>query len=495
MVSKTKSPTLSKSRFLAGLQCPLRLWHQCHNPNLASEISPVQQAIFHMGHEVGELATRLYPRGVLVEEDHLHHEEAVETTLAAMKDLEVKAIYEAALLFNDVRIRVDILEKLGNGKWNLIEVKSSTSVKEVHLPDVAIQHHVLTGAGLDIDRVFLMHLNNRYIYDGSHLELEKLFSASDMTRKVLVYENQIFSLLSDFKDMLAKPREPGIRPGRHCRNPYECEFREYCTEEMPEHWIMELTGITQRRLNEMMAMEIQDIRDIPDSFPLTQIQDRIRRCVVYDEEYISGELRDELMDAEYPIHFLDFETVSPAIPRYARTRPYQTIPFQWSDHILYEDGTVEHKEWLCEEDKDSREEFAITLLRAMGDEGAIFIYTDYEKRIVHDLAGYLPQQRNPLQNLSGRFKDLQKLIRKYYYHPEFHGSFSLKFVLPALVPEMDYKNLAIQEGSFATLEYLRILEPSTSPQEKEEIERNLLEYCRYDTLAMLKIREEILKKI
>ena len=491
---KPEIPTLSKSRFLAGLQCPLRLWHQCYSPNFASEISPVQQAIFDMGHEVGGMATRLYPKGILIEEDHLHHEEAVESTLGAMKEPDVKAIYEAAFLFDGVRIRVDILERLDNGKWNLIEVKSSTSVKEIHLPDVAVQHHVLTGAGLDMERAILMHLNNRYTYDGSHLDLSKLFTASDMTRQVLVYKNQISSLLSNLNEMLKKAKGPKIRPGRHCKIPYECEFWEHCTEEMPEHWVMELTGITQRRLNELMAINIHDIRDIPDSFPLTQIQDRIRRCVVYDEEYISDELQDELMDADYPIHFLDFETVSPAIPRYAQTRPFQAIPFQWSNHILYEDGIIEHHEWLCGEDKDPREEFAITLLKALGDEGPIFIYTDYEKRIVNDLARYLPQQRIQLQNLLGRFKDLQALIRKYYYHPKFHGSFSLKFVLPALVPEMDYHNLAIQEGSLASMEYLRMLEPSTTPKEKEKIERNLLEYCGYDTLAMLKIREEILKR-
>ncbi|UCF86141.1 MAG: DUF2779 domain-containing protein, partial [Desulfobacteraceae bacterium] len=366
MMSKRKVPMLSKSRFLAGLQCPLRLWNTCYNPELASEVSPVQQAVFDTGHEVGRLATQLYPEGVIIEEDHLHLEEAILSTLKAMENPNVRAIYEAGFMHDGVRIRVDILERLGNGRWNLIEVKSSTSEKDIYLPDVAVQYHVLKGSGLAIDQVILMHLNNQYIFDGKNIRLEQLFCRTDMTPKALIYQNQVPSLLSTFNAMLAKPEEPEIKPGRHCKNPYECEFWEHCTKGMPEHRVLNLSGITQTKLNDLSAMGIDDIRDIPADFSLSALQERIRSCVIDNNDYISPALKDELMNVEYPVHFLDFETIGPAIPRYAGTRPYQTIPFQWSDHILCEDGRVEHREYLCEEDKDPREEFTRSLLDVLG---------------------------------------------------------------------------------------------------------------------------------
>jgi predicted RecB family nuclease len=488
-----KIPMLSKSRFLAGLQCPLRLWHECYNWELASKVSPAQQAVFNTGHEVGQLATRLYPGGVLIKEDYLHHKEAVQATLKAMGNPNVRAIYEAGFIRDGVRVRVDILERLDHGKWNLIEVKSSTSEKDIHLPDVAVQYHVLEGSGLDIEQVILIHVNSQYVYDGENLDLGQLFSRTDMTRKALMYQNQIPSLLSGFKDMLAKPEQPEIRPGRHCKNPYECEFWEHCTKGMPEHWVMDLSGITQVKLNELAAMGIEKISDIPPSFSLSALQERIRSCVIRNKDCVSPKLKDELMNVQFPIHFLDFETTGTAVPRYKGTRPYQSIPFQWSDHILCRDGTIHHLEYLCDEDKDPREEFSLSLLDALGEGGSIVTYTSYEEEIVKALAEKFLKHKEKLLALLTRVKDLHKIISRHYYHPGFHGSFSLKSVLPAILPEMSYENLAIQEGQLAGLEYLRMIDPATSSDEKERIRNDLLIYCGHDTFAMLKIREELLK--
>ncbi len=483
---------LSKSRFMAGLQCHLRLWYECYNREFASEVSPVQQAVFDAGHEVGRLATQLYPDGVLMEEDHLHHEDAVKSTLKAMENPKVAAIYEAGFIHDGVRIRVDILERVGDGKWNLVEVKSATSAKDTYLPDVAVQYHVLRGLGLDIDRIFLMHLNNRYVYDGKKVELEKLFSRTDLTKKALIYQNQVPSLLTIFNDMLAQPEAPNIKPDRHCSIPYDCGFWEHCIQDMPEHWVMTLTGISQKKIDELEAQGVRDIKDIPMSFSLSTLQDRIRSCVINNQAYVSPDLKDELKDMVYPIHFLDFETLFRAIPRYAGTRPYQSIPFQWSDHILFEDGVIEHREYLCEEDKDPRKEFALTLLDALGSEGSIVTYTNYEENIIKGLTYKLPEYRDQLLALLGRIKDLHKIVSKKYYHPKFHGSFSIKSILPALLPELSYKNLEIQEGQLAGLEYERMIEPSTPAEEKRKIRKNLLTYCGHDTLAMLKIREELM---
>ncbi len=492
--SETRISLLSKSRFLAGLQCGLRLWHECYNPGLASEISAAQQAIFNMGHEVGELATRLYPGGILIREDHLHHEEGIQTTLKKMEDNGIPAIYEAAFTGDGVRIRVDILERLGHGKWNMIEVKSSTSIKDVHIQDVALQYHVLGRSGVNIDRAFLMHVNSQYVYDGDNLDLKNLFKLSDLTDRVIDIQDDISSMIDKFEDMLKQPDPPDIQPSRHCMNPYECEFWGYCTRDMPEHWVMELTGITQKRLNDLMAMNLRDVRDIPDDFRLSALQRRIRNSVINNREYIAAELRAGLENIEYPLHFLDFETIGPAIPRYSGTRPYQAIPFQWSDHILYPEGRIEHREYLCDEDKDSGEEFINTLIGSLGTRGSIFIYTNYEAAVIKALAERMPGFSEILVNITERFRDLCALIKEYYYHPGFHGSFSLKSVLPALVPEMSYQELAVKEGVQASVEYLRMINPATTPEEKARIMKELLTYCCYDTLAMVRIMEELLKR-
>jgi predicted RecB family nuclease len=489
-----KIAMLSKSKYLAGLQCPLRLWHQCFNPDLASPVSPTQQALFDTGHDVGRLATRLYPEGILMETDPLRHEQAVCETVRAIENSKVKSIYEASFSHDGVRVKVDILSRLGRGKWSLIEVKSSTKVKNEYLPDVGVQYHVLKGSGLKIERVILTHLNNQYVYDGRELDLENLFTSSDLTQEAIGYQEELQEKLKGLKDMLKRSHPPEIIPSRHCYSPNLCEFWEHCTEIMPEHWIMDLSGISQRKLDKLASIGVQDIRDVPDTFPLAEIQDRIRRCVKKDGEYISSELRGELEDVEYPVHFLDFETLGLALPRYAGTKPYHKIPFQWSDHVLHKEGRIEHKEYLCEEDKDPREKFAKTLLAALGKKGSIVTYTNYEEGVIKKLAEDLPQYRDQLLGTLGRVKDLYAIIRRNYYHPGFHGSFSLKSVVPALLPDMDYENLAIQEGQQAGMEYLRMLDPSTSTQEREKIKSDLLAYCGQDTLTMVKIREKLLNR-
>jgi len=489
------APMLSKSRFLAGLQCHLRLWYQCYDRDLAAEVSPSQQAVFDTGREVGKLATRLYPDGVLIEEDHFHHKEAARSTIKAMQDPAVKAIYEAAFVHDDVRIRVDILERTGDQSWNLVEVKSSTSLKDIYYPDVAVQYCVLEGCGLKINRAGILHINNQYVYDGLDLDLKALFTFKDLSDHIKAMQPEIPASLAELKAMLANSAAPDIQPSRHCSKPYDCEFWDHCTKDMPEFWVFDINGIGQIRLDELARLGIEKIPDIPETFPLSEIQNRIRLAVINQQNFISDKLKAELNKMQYPIHFLDFETVAPAVPRYAGTRPYQTIPFQWSDHILYENGKLAHREYLCGEDKDPREEFTHALLSALETEGSIVIYTGYETGVLNSLVEHFPQYADELQSVIARFIDLHSIIRNNYYHSKFYGSFSLKYVLPALLPEMTYTKLAIQDGIQASLEYLRMIDSSTSAEEKDRIRNNLLTYCGQDTLAMVKIREVLLKQI
>jgi hypothetical protein len=489
-----KKPMLSKSRFIAGLQCPLRLWYQCYRSELATKPPPGQQALFDTGHEVGRLATSLYIKGVRIEEGYRHHVKAEKSTRNAMSKKNVAAIYEAAFTYDNIRIRVDILERHDATSWNLIEVKSSTSVKDVYKPDIGIQYYILKGLGIKISSAGILHINNAYVYDGNRLDLNRLFYFSDLTEETVTRQEDIISQIKKLQNILSWETPPNILPSKHCMTPYTCEFWKYCTSDMPEYWVMDLIGMTQDKFEQLVELGVEDISEIPDEFPLSALQKRIKKCIADGQEFIAPELQDELMDVQYPVHFLDFETFASAIPRYPNTRPYQPIPFQWSDHILYEDGRVEHMEYLCVEDKDPREEFTETLLETLGTGGTIFVYSNYEERMVNQLVDRFFDIRDQLLNLLDRFKDLHALIRKNYYHPEFYGSFSLKQVLPVLVPSMNHGNLNIQEGSLASIEYLRMLDPAIPADEKTKIKHDLLTYCGYDTLGMVNIRNELLKR-
>jgi predicted RecB family nuclease len=487
-------PHLSKSRFLAGLQCPLRLWYACYEPELASETTPAQQAIFDTGHVVGELARDRYPGGKLIDEDRNKLTEAMLSTEEAVKSSSIPSIYEATFAYDDVLIRADILERAGDDAWNLIEVKSGTKVKDDNLEDVAIQHYVLKGFGFEIGQAGILNLNNEYVYDGRQLDLKALFKFEDLRGQVAEMQEQIAAQVQDLKAMLGRAEPPKVIPSKHCKNPHGCEFFDHCRKSMPEHWVVELWKIGKEQLDELAEMEISDIRDIPDSFHLKAIQARIRDCVINNREFVGADLGPSLGEYEYPIHFLDFETINPAIPRYANTSPYQVLPFQWSDHILSKNGTLDHKKYLCGDDKDPREELTESLLEALGDKGSICTYGPYEKTVISGLVNYLPRHRARLKALVPRCKDLLSRIRRGYYHPNFNGGFSLKNVLPVLVPSMSYEDLSIQEGSMAGIEYLKMIDPKTPSDEKERIRKDLLKYCERDTRAMVEIREELLKR-
>jgi len=332
------------------------------------------------------------------------------------------------------------------------------------------------------------------VYDGQQLDLKALFKFEDLRGQVAEMREQIAAQVKDLKAMLERPDPPQVMPSKHCKEPHGCEFFDHCRKSMPEDWVVELWKIGEEELAMLAEMGISDIRDIPDSFRLKAIQARIRESLINNKEYVGSELGISLGKYEYPIHFLDFETINPAIPRYANTSPYQVLPFQWSDHILSRDGNLDHKDYLCGEDKDPREELTESLLEALGDKGSICTYGSHEKTVISGLAKNLPRHRDHLNALRDRCKDLLSTIRRGYYHPGFHGSFSLKDVLPVLVSSMSYADLSIQEGTMAGIEFLTMIAPETPSDEKERIRRELLEYCGQDTLAMVKIREELLKR-
>ena len=433
--------------------------------------------------------TGIFPGGVLVAENHRHSAAALERTAALMADPNVTTIFEGAFQFEGTLIRADVLERI-DSSWRLIEVKAASRVKSVHLDDLAVQTHVLRGNGLDLSGIFLMHVNRQYSYPGGDVDLQRLFVLEDLTEAIDEKLPDIPPRLDEMRSMLGESRAPDVEPDHHCHSPYECPFWSHCTASKPARWIYYLPGGKDvvRRLRQQ---GIETIDEIPPQVSLPHLQQRMRENV----EWISPKLAERLQSVRYPVHHLDFETVMPAVPLYAGTHPYQPIPIQWSNHTEAEDGSLRHTDYLCTEQKDPREEIAISLLESVGEEGSICVYSEYEHYIVKALAEAVPRLRKDLLRVGERLWDLLLVLQTHYYHPDFQGSFSIKSVLPALVPSLDYGDLEIKDGATASAMYHRMMFTVTDWVERQRLASALHAYCERDTLGMVELRRVLSQRV
>ena len=485
-----RAPRLSKSRYQSGLQCPKRLWLECYRRELADAIDEATQAIFAQGHRVGELARGRFAGGVLVTEDYTQSAAALRTT-AELLASGAECLYEAAFTYDDVFVRPDILLRGADGRYDLIEVKSSTGVKPEHLTDAGVQTYVVEGAGLPVARTYLMHLNTAYVYQGGAYDLNELFSLVDVTAEVRMYLPAIPDRLREMKTMLADDC-PECVIGRHCSAPYTCNFIGHCHGFLPDFPVTEIPRISAAVLADLLATGIYGIHDVPPDYQgLSRAQRTVCHMVQSGEPRFGAGLADVLASLRYPIRFLDFETYMPALPLFPGTRPYQVLPMQWSCHTLHADGTREHADFLHQDLSDPRPPFVASLLDALDGDGPIVVYSSYENTRLKALAEELPQSAAHIQSIRSRLVDLEKVIKAHVQHPDFHGHTSLKFVLPALVHDLSYDDLAIQNGGVATLRYEAAILGDLPEWERQQIFNDLRAYCAVDTLGLVRVVEEL----
>ena len=487
-------PALSKSRFMSGLQCELKLWHDAYQRDLAAPPSVQQQAIFDVGSAVGELAQQRWPGGVEVGYKPWQRQPAIAKTQKLMDDPAVPAIYEAAFLAHNLYVRVDILARVPDG-WDLIEVKSSTRPeKEVFLQDLSVQYWILQQLGIPVRHAGILVIDNTYVYPGGDYDLSQLFRFHEATEHCQEQADWVAREVERLHGVLALEDPPDISVGDHCFRPYDCPYYTHCSAGLPklEHPISDLYRLTPAGRERLSALGIETIPDIPDNYPLSETQSRIREAVRTGQPWQSPELRSQLEAVEWPLYYLDFEAWSPALPRYAGTRPYQALPFQYSLHIQRKPGGApEHHEFLHEEPTDPRPELIEALLAVIGETGSIIVYSGYERRILGELATQFPDHELALRAVADRLWDLLPVIQQHYYHPDFRGSFSIKSVLPALLPGEGWSELDITGGMSAVIEYERAI------MERDDAIRDhlfdaLRDYCAQDTLAMVKLREALL---
>ncbi|MGD1102450.1 MAG: DUF2779 domain-containing protein [Terriglobia bacterium] len=481
---------LSKSKFIAGWQCLKRLYLEVHQPELAGELDEQTMAVFEQGHEVGRWAQKLFPGGVLVEAGHEEMAKALEQTEQAVADKQYPAIFEATFTHDNVLARVDVLERLPRNKWRLIEVKSSTSIKDYYHYDVAIQRLILEGLGMKVVPC-LMHLNRDYVYDGKQYDLEKLFTIQDLTAETAALEQEVKDLLREEWKVLARAKPPDIAPGSHCTHPFDCVFFNLCNKPLPTDHVSYLPGISAKKLEELATRGIESIGKIPNDFPLTERQKRAWECARTGKPWFGKGLKEALSGLRYPLYFMDFETLGVALPRYAGTSPYDQIPFQWSVHIQREPGTeLEHHEFLADDTNDPRPEFVKTLCRVMGRKGSVLAYNSgFESGCLAGLAEEPTQYKDEIRNIQDRLWDLLPVMRAHVYDLAFRGSYSLKSVLPALVPDMSYDGMAVAEGNLAGLTWEKMVRAEAGSDERRKYRDDLLAYCKQDTLAMVRLLE------
>lgn len=477
--------SLSKSRFLSGWQCHKRLWLETHDPGKA-ESSPGAERAFSVGHQVGAIARRLFPGGILIpHEDSLA--DAIEETRSRLATPGPITLFEATFRHQGVLVRTDVLVRDELDRIRLIEVKASTRVKPVNYMDCAVQAWVLSGEGIHPTTVELAHIDTGFVYQGNE-DYRGLLTTVDLTDRVGAMLEQIPAWLGQFRQVLAADI-PAIRTGPQCRNPYECPFISFCRSALPAYPLDVLPG-GGKILWELADEGVKDIRDIPEDRLTSQIQRRVRRVTIAGRPELDPAAAKQLAGLAWPRFYLDFETVSPAVPVWSGTRPYQVIPFQWSCHVQAAEGLLSHREWLAGTVGPPMRECAETVIEAVQGAGPILTYSGYEKRVLEGLAALFPDLSAALSQIIDRLIDLHAVTKACYYHPDMRGSWSIKAVLPTVAPDMNYGSLgSVQEGAGASEAFLEIIDPDTTEARRLELRQDLLQYCAFDTLALVRLAE------
>lgn len=488
--------TLSKSKLIAFRQCPKRLWLEVHRPELR-EVSPETEARFQVGYQVGDIARRIYDpkgKGALID----FKTEGFDAAYARTADLIANSrqpVFEAAFRVKGAMALADVLlpvRKNGQALWKMVEVKSSTSVQDYHRDDIAVQTFVAQAAGVPLKSVALAHIDSSWVYPGDE-DYRGLLKESDLTAETAARTEEVRGWIEDAQKIVARPKEPEVDIGPQCHDPFDCPFSNYCNQgiSQPDHPIDWLPRLSPSQRAQLAEAGVSELRDVPDDL-LNETQRMVKehtlaKTVRFDAEGAAADLSEH----GFPAYFLDFETIQLAVPVWKGTRPYQQIVFQFSVHTVAKTGDLLQTDFLDLSGNDPSEPLAKALIAACGKKGPVFVYhAGFETARIRELAERFPDLAKPLLAINARVVDLLPVARSRYYHHSQQGSWSIKAVLPAAVPELSYDALeGVQHGGAAMEAFSEAIRPGTAAERKNELKRQLLAYCRLDTLAMVRLWE------
>ena len=480
---------LSKTKYLNGLQCKKLLWHIYNEPEAIPDPDEATQAIFEQGHLVGDYAKKLFPKGIEVD-----HTGSFEDGLKSTRELILKRvpIFEAALAYKNCYARADIIEPVGKDKWDLIEVKSSTELKDVNYSDIGFQYYVYTGAGLKIDKCYLMCIDNTYVRKGE-IDPKKLLKKIDVTDEIKKsYSKAIEKNVAEMLKAITAEAFIEIGIGTHCSDPYDCPLIDKCWSFLPERNVFLLYRNKKLPLA-LIKDGILELVKIPDDHELNEKNQIQVYCEKTGKPHINQDkINDFLGTIHYPAYYMDFETFASAIPVFDDSRPYQQIPFQFSVHVVREKGTrPEHYSFLADGPNDPRPEFMARLKQIMGTKGSIIAYNaSFEIGRLKECALVLPKYKKWVESIEKRILDLLQPFRAFaYYHPKQNGSCSIKKVLPVLTGK-SYDDMEIGDGGTASAEYFRVTFTEDN-KDRNNVRQFLEEYCGLDTMGMVDIVEQL----
>jgi len=464
------------------------LWYHYNAKDQLPEVDRQTQAIFDQGHEVGELAKKLFPDGIDIEWE-LSFEDVIKQSEELLK--EGKPLFEAGFMFNRTYARVDVLNPVGR-HFDIIEVKMGASVKDINLHDVAFQRYCYQGAGVSIRRCHLMHINTDYVKHGE-IDVEQLFAREDITETLDLYGNGVEDRVQEMLDVIASKECPSCDIGPHCDDPYECVLKEICWAKIWEHDNNVFTlPYARGRQWELYRQGIIQNDQIPSDFHLTDKQWVQVETEKAGQPYVNkATIRSFLDQLVYPVYYMDFETFgfTMPIPILDNMRPYRQIPFQFSVHVLQSpDSEPTHHSWVWDGEGDPRPVFLEQLKASLGEEGSIVVYNKgFECSRLRESSEVYPDYASWVDGVVGRIVDLLVPFRSFgVYYPSQHGTASLKAVLPALTGQ-SYEDLEISEGGEASDEFMRVTFGNVSEAERKKVRKNLEEYCGLDTMGMVDI--------
>lgn len=477
-------PLLTKSKYLNGLQCPRLLWHA--DRKLLPKVSIADQHRFDQGSEFETQVKKLFPNGVDI--SRTEFKDNLEKTNLLLK--ENKLIFEAGFKEEELFIRADVLEPTKNG-WNLYEIKSTTEVKDQHIPDLAFQKYVIEKSGIKINQCFVLFLNKEYVKHGE-INPNELVSQEEVTAQVELVDD-IEKNTEKYLKIIQQQNTPAITISQKCNKPYECPLKKECWGTLPENNVLHLTN--WRQYWKLFEQGILDLKDIPKGTELKPKDEIIRDAVLKKKVFVSKEHIIHFMKTlQYPLYHFDFETFDTAIPIYDNSRPYQKIPFQYSLHVQQKDNSLKHFEYLATGDEDPRIKLLDQLKDEIGSKGSVIVFNKaFETSVLTQLARDFPQHKDWIQNVLDRIVDLAVPFQNfYYYSPSQKGSYSIKKVLPAITGK-GYSELEINNGADASVKYF-----NNHIKEKlkdKELRENLLKYCCLDTEGMVWIMKELEKMV
>lgn len=456
------------------------------------ELSEMQKAIFKRGTDVGELARMLFPGGeVAAQGNPPDYDKALKRTKELI-DNGANVIYEAAFMINKVLSIADIAVRK-NDYWFIYEVKSSTSVSETYINDAALQYYVISHIGINVRDFFIVYINNQYVRK-DQLNLKELFVSESVLESILPLQDIVKENVGRFKKLLMQKRIPNIDIGEHCYSPYKCSFFNYCRKHIPTDSIFDFSGMHLTKKYELYKGGIIKLDNVPENFALSKSNKLQLEVYQRSKPFIDKKaVKNFISNLDLSLFFMDFETFQPAVPLFDNSRPFQQIPFQYSIHLKEKNSSeLKHFQFLAEPGEDPRLKFIESLLKDVKGKEHIIVYNKaFEITRLKEIARDFPQYSDEIQKLILRIKDLMvPFQKKYYYVPEMKGSYSIKAVLPALVPDLNYDRLEINEGGLASMAYER-LQTETDLMFIADVKQQLLEYCKIDTLGMVKILEKL----